>query len=75
MWNRALSEEQQAYTTGLHLRGGFDVALLRRVDRLMMALLRVSLRRGKNPTEDEADLPAWYDRAAVAPLVEHARGP
>jgi menaquinone-dependent protoporphyrinogen IX oxidase len=59
------------------LRGGFDYSKLTFIDSILMKLLKIRLKRVKNPTSDERGMLAAYDHPAdftnrkhIAPIVE-----
>jgi len=51
--NRNLSKEQQETIEFFLLRGGFDKSKLTPVDRVLMQIMKIHLKRKKNPTPDE----------------------
>jgi menaquinone-dependent protoporphyrinogen IX oxidase len=58
------------------LRGGFDYSKLSAFDKLLMQLMKKSLRRKKNPTPDERGMLAAYDTPVdfvsekhIAPII------
>lgn len=51
--NRNLNEEQQEAIDFFLLRGGFDYHKLGPVDRILMQIMKMNLKRKKNPTPDE----------------------
>ena len=51
--NKNLTEEQQETIEFFLLRGGFDKSKLTFVDRILMQIMRIRLKRKKNPTPDE----------------------
>lgn len=81
VWEQNLSPEQLERTTRFYLRGGFDFARLRGLDRFVMSIMRAVLTRKKNPSEDDKGMLAMYEhpttelsRENIAPLVNHVRG-
>jgi menaquinone-dependent protoporphyrinogen IX oxidase len=80
--DRNFSRDQQSQVRFFYLRGGFDFAKLRGLDRFLMSLrLRMILRtRESERTADETGMLAAFaapadftDRSAIRPLVEYAR--
>ncbi|HYE67759.1 MAG TPA: flavodoxin domain-containing protein, partial [Anaerovoracaceae bacterium] len=51
--NRNLSKEQQETIEFFLFRGGFDKSKLTPVDRVLMQIMKIQLKRKKNPTPDE----------------------
>ena len=71
-----LTPEQRQHIRFFMLRGGFDKSKLILTDRLLMTLLKATLRRRKNPTADERGMLAAYDNPLdftdeklIAPIV------
>ena len=58
--NKNLTPEQQKQVDFFLLRGGFDNRKLTPVDTLLMKLMKVQLKRKKNPTADERGMLEAY---------------
>jgi len=80
--DRNFSRDQQSRVRFFYLRGGFDFAKLRGLDRFLMSLMRrmISRKPESERTPDEKGMLASFaapadftDRNAIRPLVEYAR--
>lgn len=58
---RNLTEEQQETIDFFLLRGGFDKRKLTRIDRILMQIMKINLKRKKNPTPDERGMLNAYE--------------
>lgn len=75
-----LSEEQQKIIKSFYLRGGFEYDRLGFVDKRMMDMMKMKLKRKKNPTPDDRGMLAAYDtpvdftrKENISELVEYVK--
>lgn len=78
--NRNLTKEQQKTIDFFLLRGGFDQGKLTPVDRILMQVMKIHLKRKKNPTPDELGMLNAYSHPAdftneksIEPIVERIK--
>lgn len=74
--DRNLTREQQQTIDFFLLRGGFDKQKLTWVDSILMQIMKISLKRKKNPTPDEIGMLNAYDNPvdftsekAIEPII------
>lgn len=79
-WEKVLTPEQRDTAKLFYLRGGFDMAILRGKDKLMMSGMRSALKIKPNLSPSEQGMLKMFenpirdlDREAVDPLVEYVR--
>ncbi len=71
--NRNLTAEQQESIDFFLLRGGFDKRRLRSIDRLLMQIMKINLKRKKNPTPDERGMLNAYSHPVDFTDEKHIR--
>lgn len=53
VWEKHFSPEQLEHIKTFYLRGGFDISLCSKGDKILMNLLKSHLKKKENPTEDD----------------------
>jgi menaquinone-dependent protoporphyrinogen IX oxidase len=78
--NHNFTPEQQETIKFFYLRGGFDYSKLNWLNKMLMTLMKLILKRKKNPTPDEKGMLAAFDnpvdftkKERISELVEYAR--
>jgi menaquinone-dependent protoporphyrinogen IX oxidase len=72
--------EQQKKISFFYLRGGFEYARLTPIDKILMELLKIKLKRTKDPTPDNKGMLAAYEHPVdftkkdkIAPIVTYVK--
>jgi len=80
VWEANFTEEMRERIRFFYARGAFDFHKLAFVDKMMMRLLRMKLKRIENPDQDAKDLLASYDnptdwtsRENIEPVIDCIR--
>lgn len=80
LWQRNLTSEQLSTIKTFYLRGGFDYKLLKTGDKILMSMLKISLKRKKHKTEDDEgmlkayDIPEYHcDKENIRDLINYIR--
>lgn len=81
VWKHNFTDEELNMIKMFYLRGGFDYKLLKTRDKILMSMLKISLKAKKQRTEDEQGLldayniPEYHcDKKNIKELVEYVRG-
>ena len=81
VWEKHFTKEQLVHIKTFYLRGGFDYDKLNRGDKILMNMLKVKLKKEKNPTEDAIGMLEAYDNPKdfrehknIEPLITYVQG-
>ncbi|WP_446897108.1 flavodoxin domain-containing protein [Clostridium sp. LBM24168] len=72
--DKNFTPEQQKYICFFYLRGGFDYSRLNIFDKLLMKLLKLTLRFKKNLTADEKGIIAMYAKSVDFTRKDNIKG-
>lgn len=81
VWEKHFSPEQLEHIKTFYLRGGFDISLCSKGDKILMNLLKSHLKKKENPTEDDkgiismCEVPVDFrDKKNIEELCNWVRG-
>lgn len=81
VWQKLFSKEQLENIAVFYLRGGFDYSKLSKGYKILMNMLKIKLKREKNPTEDVKGFLRAYevpedhrDKKNIQPLIDYVKG-
>lgn len=81
VWEKHFSPEQLEHIKTFYLRGGFDISLCSKGDKILMNLLKSHLKKKENPTEDDkgiismCEVPVDFrDKKDIEELCNWVRG-
>lgn len=81
VWEKRFSPEQLEHIKTFYLRGGFDISLCSKGDKILMNLLKSHLKKKENPTEDDkgiismCEVPVDFrDKKNIEELCNWVRG-